>query len=468
MRRTAVRVTTTLALWVGAVLALIPATAAPAAADPVRYRDEIFPTVDVTSNVIYGQAVDNSGTTIDLKMDVYTPHGDTATDRPAMVWAHGGWFVAGDKSSMANDATYLAKRGWVAVSINYRLNPGAAWVGQSYDQLVNNPDFIATIYKAYADTRTAVAFLRTNAAGYGIDPERIATGGYSAGAVTALNTAFWPVRYKGEGTPADPGHIRAAVSLAGTTAPGFIEVGEAPVMMAHGSKDTTVAYSAGVNLCNAAPAKFVPCEFHTYNATHDLSAYWPEIRATYTDFLYRWVVAPAPRLETISPNQGFTTGGQTTTLTGSGFLGTTTVTFGGTASPAFTVNSDYSLTVTVPPGAGPVVNVKATNPNGTSTTNTRTLYAYVVPPTPAVTRVSPNRGPSTGGTVVTVTGSGFTGATGVSFGSGVPASSFTVDSDTTITAVAPPRTSALVNLAVTGPGGTSASVPWVSWYLVTS
>lgn len=468
MRRATTRVTTALALLIGALLALVPTAVPPAGAAPVRYRDALFPTVDVTTNVVYGQAVDNSGTTIDLRMDVYTPHGDTATDRPAMVWVHGGWFVAGDKASMADDATYLAQRGWVAVSINYRLNPGAAWVGLSYDQLVSDPDFIATIYKAYADTRTAVTFLRTNAASYGIDPERIATGGYSAGAVTALNTAFWPVRFKGEGTPADPGHVRAAVSLAGTTAPGFIEVGEAPVMMAHGSRDTTVAYSAGVNLCNAAPAKFVPCELHTYDADHDLSAWEPEIRAAYTDFLYRWVVAPAPRIETISPNQGFTTGGQTTTITGSGFLGTTAVTFGGTPSPAVTVTSDHTMTVTVPAGAGPVVHVRATNANGTSTTNTRTLYAYVTPPTPAVTKLSPNRGPSSGGTTVTITGTGFTGATGVTFGAGTPASSFTVTSDTTLTAVAPPRSPALVNVAVTGPGGTSASVPWVSWYLVSS
>jgi IPT/TIG domain len=56
---------------------------------------------------------------------------------------------------------------------------------------------------------------------------------------------------------------------------------------------------------------------------------------------------------------------------------------------------------------------------------------------PMVTSVSPATGPGSGGTEVTIVGSGFTGATAVAFG-GANASSFSVDSDTQITAVTPP------------------------------
>src|SRR5439155_16110986 len=61
-------------------------------------------------------------------------------------------------------------------------------------------------------------------------------------------------------------------------------------------------------------------------------------------------------------------------------------------------------------------------------------YGYGTPPT--VTGVSPRFGPNTGGTTVTITGSCFTGATGVDFG-GTPATTFTVDSDSQITATSP-------------------------------
>jgi hypothetical protein len=82
--------------------------------------------------------------------------------------------------------------------------------------------------------------------------------------------------------------------------------------------------------------------------------------------------------------------------------------------------------------------------------------AYVGPTAmtpPTVEAIRPTGGPETGGTSVTITGSGFTGATAVDFGS-VPASSFTVDSDTQINAVAPAG-SGTVDVTVTTPTGTS-------------
>ncbi|MFJ8438804.1 PxKF domain-containing protein [Kitasatospora griseola] len=82
-------------------------------------------------------------------------------------------------------------------------------------------------------------------------------------------------------------------------------------------------------------------------------------------------------------------------------------------------------------------------------------YTYKVP-APAVTSLAPDRGPLAGGTTVALTGSNFTGATSVTFGTG-PAASFTVDSDTQITA---PAANAVgtVDVTVTTPAGTSVAV----------
>src|SRR6185437_12397952 len=74
----------------------------------------------------------------------------------------------------------------------------------------------------------------------------------------------------------------------------------------------------------------------------------------------------------------------------------------------------------------------------------------------AVNGLNPTSGTTAGGTSVVVNGSGFSGATGVKFGS-VAATSFSVNSDAQITAVAPPEAAGTVDVTVTGPTGTSAS-----------
>jgi hypothetical protein len=94
--------------------------------------------------------------------------------------------------------------------------------------------------------------------------------------------------------------------------------------------------------------------------------------------------------------------------------------------------------------------------DGTSIGTARTLTVGTLPP-PAVTRVAPKKGPAGGGTIVTITGSQLTGATAVSFG-GVAATSFTVSSATSITALVPAGTGGTVDVRVTTPGGPSATV----------
>ena len=87
--------------------------------------------------------------------------------------------------------------------------------------------------------------------------------------------------------------------------------------------------------------------------------------------------------------------------------------------------------------------------------NTAGLPPFVLTPTPTVAFLGPSSGPA--GSTVNITGAGFTGATGVSFGSNT-ATAFTVGSDNSITATAPSGTGT-VNVVVTGPGGASSTVP---------
>jgi hypothetical protein len=165
---------------------------------------------------------------------------------------------------------------------------------------------------------------------------------------------------------------------------------------------------------------------------------------------------PAPAVTGVAPNTGTAAGGDTVTITGSGFTTADGVFFGGVAAASFTVNSDGSITATTPAtSADGTVDVTVTNFGGTSATGTADQFTYA-DPAPTVTSVSPNTGTAAGGDTVTITGSGFTTAGSVSFG-GVPAASFTVNSDGSITAVTPAGAAGTVDVTVSAAGGTSAT-----------
>jgi hypothetical protein len=159
---------------------------------------------------------------------------------------------------------------------------------------------------------------------------------------------------------------------------------------------------------------------------------------------------PSPSISAYSPTSGPV--GTSVTITGTGFTGATSVTFSGTAA-SFTFNSDTQLTATVPSPAstGPIA---VTTPGGTAST-APSVFTVTAPPAPMISSFSPTSGPV--GTSVTITGTGFTGATAVAFG-GVNTSSYSVNSDTQITASVPSGATT-GPITVTAPGGQASSAP---------
>jgi alpha-tubulin suppressor-like RCC1 family protein len=96
--------------------------------------------------------------------------------------------------------------------------------------------------------------------------------------------------------------------------------------------------------------------------------------------------------------------------------------------------------------------------SGVTTISAGGYHSLANSPPPAITKVTPRKGPASGGTTVTITGTDLNGATSVEFGS-TPAMSYTVNSSTSITAVSPPETAGLVDVTVTTPNGTSSPNP---------
>ena len=166
--------------------------------------------------------------------------------------------------------------------------------------------------------------------------------------------------------------------------------------------------------------------------------------------------APTPIVTSIAPASGPYTGGTLVTITGSGFIGAGKVRFGTAVAAQFTVVSDTEVTAVTPaqlPGPHPVY---VTTAGGTNTGGGAASEFRALRPVPVTTAVTPTSGPTTGGTTVTITGTGFSGATKVAFGP-VLATSFTVVSDTEITAVTPAEARGTRPVYVITPGGSSSA-----------
>lgn len=198
---------------------------------PERYRAQVFEDVERTNGITYGSAVNRQGQTVTLQLDRYVPAGDDVTRRPAIIWVHGGGFCCGDRTSgeLVDQATVFAQRGFVNVSISYRLDPGGCSAAAPSSSCVE------AIRQAMDDAQTAVRFLRDNADEYGIDVDRIAIAGSSAGAITALNVGY--------ATSENPQRaVQAAIGLSGANILGSISAGDAPALDFHGTDDDLVPY----------------------------------------------------------------------------------------------------------------------------------------------------------------------------------------------------------------------------------
>jgi hypothetical protein len=167
-------------------------------------------------------------------------------------------------------------------------------------------------------------------------------------------------------------------------------------------------------------------------------------------------VDPTPTVSSVSPASGPVGGGTTITVVGTGFVASaTSVDLSKGKAPALVatdvkVISPTELTAMTPSGGklGKQYFVQVVSPGGTSPTNKGARFSYL--PAPTATKISPAVGPTSGHTVVTITGSEFVEGSTVNFGS-VPALKVTYVSSTSLRAVTPAGSPGLVKVTVTTP-----------------
>jgi acetyl esterase/lipase len=234
-----------------------------------RYVEKIFD-VRVTEGVRFGMgAVDwtpeqGAARFRPLLLDIYEPAEQPTTPRPALILVFGGAFQRGSRkddvvgepphrnTAISDYCRQFARRGYVCFSIDYRLMPEAPDPGTTPTLIVGatiNVDranfvrnlldlqpctpqmMIEAVEAATDDVTAAVAFVRSRCHHLMIDPQRIALGGFSAGATAAINSAF-----------AELSPVAAVVALSGRmtlqSAQAYVPDAKAPpLFMAYGEND---------------------------------------------------------------------------------------------------------------------------------------------------------------------------------------------------------------------------------------
>jgi len=220
-----------------------------------RYTDPThFSDVTVTTAVQFGSNTAVSGGAQVLRMDVYEPTGDALDERPVVIVAFGGSFVAGNRTQVADLCMQFAKLGYVAIANDYRIG----------FFLPNQATTTRAVMRGSHDMKACVRFLRKTVEEdgnpYRIDPDRIIIGGVSAGAISAIHAAYLdqdseiPAILQGEaaslggaeGNSGSPGYssdVLAVYSFSGAIGDTlWIEPGDKPLASVHEDGDGTVPY----------------------------------------------------------------------------------------------------------------------------------------------------------------------------------------------------------------------------------
>jgi len=225
-----------------------------------------------------------------LLLDIYEPAFPSASPRPAVVLIHGGSWNSLDKSTMQGMGNFLARTGFVAFSVNYRLlhENENRWPAQ------------------LDDVQRAVRWMRANAAKYGIDPNHIGAFGHSAGAQLAALLGMQDTRDNSDPALAKfSSRVQAVVDVSGPTdflvgadkdgesemadlfggdaakipevwqgaSPAFqVAKSNAPFLIVHGTADTIVSIAQAQELYDKLQLAGVPVTFIKVDDGHTFAA----------------------------------------------------------------------------------------------------------------------------------------------------------------------------------------------------
>ncbi len=217
----------------------------------------------VERDIVFGK-----GGNMDLLLDVYHPPEGVTPKRMGIVHLFGGGFFVGNKNAhyIVNDAHALGRLGYTSISANYRLQSQGSWPAQIHD------------------TKAAIRWTRANAARIGIDADKIAIAGYSAGGMLALMAAGTNgmKEFEGDGgTPGVSSDVQAGIgvyplasaemakglfpkgqatpaNVAAASPTSYISKNFAPTIFIHGTDDHVIPVQSSINFFHKLHALGVP------------------------------------------------------------------------------------------------------------------------------------------------------------------------------------------------------------------
>jgi acetyl esterase/lipase len=228
--------------------------------------------VSIEEGVVFG-----TGGGRELRCDIFTPPGNP-TSAPAVLLVHGGGWSGGDRSQLKGYGILLGRQGFVCVASEYRLSGESQWPAQIHD------------------VKAALRWMRANSKRLGIDPDRIAISGNSAGGHLVLMAGGTPnvAEFEGEGgnagvdtsvaavisfyPPTDfgapeklsqavaalMGSNTSAEAVRGASPMSWAKAGFPPTAFFHGNKDELVSVNDSLKMYRALAEAGVPAELHVY------------------------------------------------------------------------------------------------------------------------------------------------------------------------------------------------------------
>ncbi len=233
-----------------------------------NHVENLLKQVEVIKNVEYARTPEQV-----MLLDVYLPPGKPERPLPAVIWIHGGGLKNLDKDYelIRWCAAYTALAGFVSISVEYRL------VGT------------APLPAAIEDCKTAVRFIRKNAAQFHIEPERVGVGGESAGGylaalvATADSSAGFDKReYPGVSSRVQCGVLWYPVTTRYDFKPvDYVTPDDPPVLLLHGDRDKVVSIDESYTMKKKYEEAGAPVELHIVkNADHG----FPDIHANVEEY----------------------------------------------------------------------------------------------------------------------------------------------------------------------------------------
>jgi hypothetical protein len=165
-----------------------------------NYIDTVY-TIATESNIVYGSATNFAGESINLEMDVSYPTNDNppSCGRPLVILIHGGAWITGSKNESFISALRqdFAKRGYVAVAINYRLGFFQTNISKNCNipnwncmNVADSAEWTRALYRGVQDAHGAIRYMVINELFFNIDPSNIYVVGESAGAFIAMGVGY--------------------------------------------------------------------------------------------------------------------------------------------------------------------------------------------------------------------------------------------------------------------------------------